>query len=125
MFYWISETIVSSDFCNFYNSQKCVDDFLKSIKYRFNSAIRNGLNVHLIPKTQNSIRSDWELLLNTRYWITETYDSTYFNDFIFFGLRQGILKRVIINNVSGSAWPLKRFTYLALNVLDAEVEVFC
>ena len=77
-----------------------------------------------IENTQNSIRPDLEPLLNTRYWTTETYDSTYFNDFIFFGLRQDILKRVIINNMSGSAWHFKRFVYLALKVLDAEVEFF-
>ena len=34
------------------------------------------------------------------------------------------MKRGIINNVSGSAWSFKRFTYLVLKVLDAEVEVF-
>ena len=73
-----------------------------------------------IENTQNTIRPNLEPLLNTRYCTTETYDSTYFNDFIFFGLRQGILKRVIINNMSGSAWHFKRFVYLARKILDAE-----
>ena len=114
-----------SNFYDFYNSEKCVDDFLKNVKYRFKSSNKKWFKCSFnIENTQNSIRPDLEPLLNTRYWTTETYDSTYFNDFIFFGLRQDILKRVIINNMSGSAWHFKRFVYLALKVLDAEVEIF-
>ena len=114
-----------SDFYNFYNSEKCVDDFLKHVKYRFESSNKKWFKCSFnIENTQNSISSDLEPLPNTRYWTTETYDSTYFDDFIFFDLRQDILKRVIINNMSGRAWHFKCFTYLALKVLDAEVEVF-
>ena len=114
-----------SDFYNFYNSEKCVHDFLKHVKYRFKSSNKKWFKCSFnIENTQNSIRSDLEPLLNARYWTTETYDNPYFNDFIFFGLRQDILKRVIINNMSGSACHFKRFTYLVLKVLDAEVEVF-
>ena len=72
---------------------------------------------------KNSIRPDLQPLLNTRYWTTETYDSIYFNDFIFYALRQDILKRVIINTMSGSFWYFKRFVYLAVKILDGEVEI--
>ena len=41
----------------------------------------------IIENTQNSIRPDLQPLLNTRYWTTETYDSIYFNDFIFHALK--------------------------------------
>ena len=119
-----------SDFYNFYNSDKYVD-FLKNVKYRFKLKYRYKLSNKKwfkcsfnIENTQNSIRPDLEPLLNTRYWTTETYDSTYFNDFIFFVLRQDILKRVIISNMSGSAWHFKRFVYLAVKILDAEVDIF-
>ena len=81
---------------------------MKNVKYRFKSSNKKW----------------FKLLLNTRYWRTETFHSTYFNEFIFFGLIQDILKRVIINNMSGSEWHFKRFVYLALKVLDAEVETF-
>ena len=88
------------DVYNFYNSEKCVDDFLKNVKYRFTSSSKKWFKCSFnIENSQNSIRSDLKPLLNTRYQTTETYDSTYFNDFLFFGLRQNILKRVIINNV--------------------------
>ena len=39
-----------SNFHDFYNSEKCVDDFLKNVKYRFKSSNKNGLNVHSILK---------------------------------------------------------------------------
>ena len=61
--------------------------------------------------------------MNTHYWTTETYDSIYFNDFIFYSLKSDILKRVIVNQMSGSSWYFKRFLHLALKILDAEVEI--
>ena len=51
-------------------------------------------------------------MLNTRYWTTQTYNSTYFNDFILFALRQDILNGVMINTMSCSAWHFKRFISL-------------
>ena len=108
-----------------YNSDKCVNEFLKNVKYRFKSSNIKWFKCSFnIENTQNSTWPDLESLLNTRYWTTESYDSTYFNEFIFFGLRQDILKRVIINNMSGSVWHFKPFVYWALKVLDAEVESF-
>ena len=56
-------------FYNFYDSQKCVDDFLRNVKYRFETNHKKWFN---IENTQNSVRSDLELLLNIRYWTTET-----------------------------------------------------
>ena len=113
-----------SSFYNFYYSEKCVDDFLRNIKYRFKSTNKKCLKCFFnIENTQNSIRPDLRLLLNTRYWTTETYDSIYFNDFILYALREDILKRVIFNTMSGSSWYFKRFVYLAVKILDGEVEI--
>ena len=92
------------------------------MKYRFKST--NKKCSFNIENTQNSIRPDLQPLLNTRSWTSDTYDSTYFNDFIFFALRQDILKRVIINAISGSAWYFKRLIYLAVKVLYGGVEIF-
>ena len=69
-------------------------------------------------KYTNSIRADLQALTNTRYWTTETYGSIYFNDFILHSLRSDILKRVIVNQMSGSSWYFKRFLNLALKILD-------
>ena len=62
-------------------------------------------------------------LLNTRYWATETYDSIYFNVFIFYSLKIDILKRVIVNQMSGSSWYFKRFLNLAVKILDEEIKI--
>ena len=62
-------------------------------------------------------------LINTRYWTAETYDSIYFNDFIFYSLKNDILKRVMVNQMSGSSWYFKRFLHLAVKMLDSEVKM--
>ena len=73
----------------------------------------------MIENTQNAYSNSFQALTNTRYWTTETYDSIYFNDFILYSLKADILKRVIINQMSGSSWYLKRFLNLALKVLGS------
>ena len=62
-------------------------------------------------------------LINTRYWTTETYDSIYFNDFIFYSLKNDILKRVMVNQMSGSSLYFKPFLHLAVKALDSEVKM--
>ena len=62
-------------------------------------------------------------MLDSQHWTRETYDGKCFNDFILLGLRKDILKRVIINNISGSAWYFKQFRYLSVKVLDSQAEV--
>ena len=57
--------------------------------------------------------------MNTRNWTTETYDSIYFNDFVLNSLRSDILKRVIVNQMSGNSWYFKSFLNLALKALDS------
>ena len=112
------------NFHSFYNSEKCVDEFLNNVKYRFNSTIKKWFKYSFtIANTQNSIRNDLQPLMNTHYWTTETYDSIYFNDFIFYSLKSDILKRVMVNQMSGSSWYFKRFLHLAVKILDAEVEI--
>ena len=113
-----------NNFYPFFNSEKCVEKFLQNEKYRFYTASKKWFKCSfIIENTQNSIRPDLQPLLNTRYWTTETYDSIYFNDFIFHALKHDILKRVINNNMSGSSWYFKRFVYLAVKILDGEVEI--
>ena len=113
-----------SDFYNFYRPEKCVDDFLKNVQCKFESNQKNSLKCSFyIENKQNSVTTNSKPLLDTRYWTTETYDDKFFNDFILFGLKQEILKRVIVNNISGSAWYFKRFLYLAVKVLDSQVEI--
>ena len=113
-----------SNHYSFFNSKKCVEEFLQKVKYRFHTTSKKWFKCSfIIENTQNSIRPDLEPLLNTRYWTNKTYDSVYFNDFIFHAMKYDILKRVINNNMSGTSWYFKRFLYIAIKILDGEVEI--
>ena len=73
-----------NDFYNFYNPDKCVNDFFKNVQYRFKSNHKNCFKCSFcIENKQNSVMNNLEPLVDTRYWSTETYDDKYFNDFIF------------------------------------------
>ena len=76
----------------------------------------------IIEDIQKSLYPGLQPILNSRYWSTATYDSIYFNDFIFFGLKQDIFSRVIINGMSGSSCHFKRYISLAVKILDDAAE---
>ena len=80
---------------------------------------RNGFTIENI---QQLPYQDLRPIINSRYWTTPPYEATYFNDFIFLGLRQNILSRVIANGMTGISWHFKRFVSLSLKVLDINVE---
>ena len=100
---------------SFFNAEKCVDDFLKNIQNRFRVTNKKWFKCSFtIENTQNSIRTNLIPLTNTRYWTTETF-------FILHSLRSDILKRVLVNQMSGSSWYFKRFLSLAVKILDTEI----
>ena len=41
-----------NSFYRFFNSEKCVEEFLQNVKYKFTPQVRNGLNVLLSLKTR-------------------------------------------------------------------------
>ena len=95
------------------------------MKYKFEPSSKKWFKCSFhIENIQDSIRPDLQPLLNTRYLTSQTHDSTYFNDFIFYGLKKYILNRVIVNTMPGRAWNFKCLTYLAVKILNSEVEVF-
>ena len=111
------------DFYNFFNSEEVVDDFLRNVKYKFKPGGKKWIKCSFtIENIQQSPYQDLRPIINSRYWTTPPYEATYFNDFIFFGLRQNILSRVIVNGMTGSSWHFKRFVSLSLKVLDINVE---
>ena len=62
--------------------------FLKNVRSRFKPS---GLKLikcsFAIENMQQSVFENLTPILNTRYWITDVYKATYFNDFFFHGLR--------------------------------------
>ena len=111
---------------NFYDSAALVDTFLAQVKdlvprneYN-NLLIRAGFSIENI---QEALGDYSDPLVQTRYWTTETFESKSFNDFISFKLRESVLKRVIFNNLSGSAWHFNRFNYMNVKVINQPLQL--
>ena len=61
--------------------------------------------------------------LNLRYWSINVYQTVYFNDFVFHGLKTEILSKVNVNGMSGSSWKFTRFITLSLTAVDLDTEI--
>ena len=55
-------------------------------------------------------------LIDNRSRITDVFECVYFNEFVKSGLRKSILKRIIVNGLTGNSWRFKRFNRLSVNV---------
>ena len=105
---------------DFFDPVALVDKFLgqveKSVvRYDNDVLIRAGFSIENI---QQPLDNYSEPLLQTRYWSTEPIQTKSFNDFVLFNIRESILKRVINNKLSGSAWNFNKFNYLNIKILD-------
>ena len=110
-----------SSYYDFFDSVAVVDGFLAKIKkyvFRYNNdvLIRAGFSIENVQQALNDYS---EPLVQTRYWSTEPLLTKSFNDFISFKLRESILRRVINNRLSGSAWNFNKFNYLNIKIVDA------
>ena len=108
---------------DFFDSVALVDEFLAQIKnyvFRYNNdvLIRAGFSIENIRQALSDYS---EPLVQTRYWSTEPLLTKSFNDFISFKLRESILKRVVNNRLSGSAWTFNRFIYLNVKIINAAI----
>ena len=109
----------ASDY-DFFDPEAVVDRFLTNVKrliqrYDNDVLIRAGFSIENI---QQPLDNYSEPLLQTRYWSTEPLQSKSFNDFIEIKIRESILKRVVNNNLSGSAWHFNKFIYLNIKILN-------
>ena len=77
----------------------------------------------IIENIQQSVSENVRPILNTRYWSTDAYEATYFNDYVFYSLKQNILSKVIANGMSGSSWRFNRFVLTNPTVLKPEKEI--
>ena len=110
----------ASDY-DFFDPIAVVDKFLGKVKrsvqrYDNDVLIRAGFSIENI---QQPLDNYSEPLLQTRYWSTEPLQSKSFNDFIEIKIREDILKRVVNNKLSGSAWNFNKFNYLNIKILNA------
>ena len=122
-------TIYSIEYqkCNYYYNfsfpEKVVDDFLRNVKYKFKLSGRKWIKCSFtIENIQQLPNQDLRPILNSRYWTTDAYEGVYFNDFIFYGLRQNIFSKVILNVMTGGSWSFRNFISLFMNILDLDAE---
>ena len=114
-----------SSYYDFFDSVAVVDSFLAQIKnlvqrYDNDVLIRADFS---IENVQQALDNYSEPLVQTRYWSTEPLQTKSFNDFISFKIRESILKRVINNRLSGSAWNFNKFNYLNVKILNVSTEL--
>ena len=111
------------DSYNFFDSEKCVSDFLSNCRNKFKKAEQEKTFKcsFTIQNQQKSATPDGPPTLDSRYWTTSAYDSMFFNDFIFFSLKSDILNKVIQNGLSGSSWYFYKFLSISLKVLEGEI----
>ena len=114
-----------SGYYDFYDSEALVDGFLAEVKnyvFRYNNdvLIRAGFSIENI---QQALSDYSEPLVQSRYWSTEPLLTKSFNDFISFKLRESILKRIINNRLTGSAWSFHRFIYLNVKIIHATISL--
>ena len=114
-----------SSYYDFFDSVAVVDSFLARVKksvqrYDNDVLIRAGFS---IENVQQALDNYSEPLVQTRYWSTDPIQTKSFNDFISFKIREAILKRVINNRLSGSAWNFNKFNYLNVKILNVSNEL--
>ena len=105
---------------DFFDSVAVVEYFLNSVRekapvYKSNVLIRAGFSIENIQQALNDNYT--EPLTQNRYWSTEPIVARFFNDFVYFKIKESILKRVIQNRLSGSAWNFHKFSYINVKFL--------
>ena len=87
---------------NFENSEEVVDGFLRYVRSRFKpSGIKFIKSSFAIENISQAMSENLRPVMNTRFWTTDSYKARYFNDFVFYGLRNDISSKVIVD---GSSW---------------------
>ena len=109
-----------SSFYDFFDSVAVVDSFLARVKnviqnYKDDVLLRAGFS---IENVQQPLDNYSEPLVQTRHWTTEPIQTKSLNDFVSFKIREEILKRVINNKLSGSAWNFNKFNYINVKILN-------
>ena len=114
-----------SSFYDFFDSASLVDDFLSNVKRKIKRSneyflIRCGFSLENIQPVLDNYN---EPLKNTRYWSTDPIETKSFNDFVYFNVRESILKRVINNGLTGSSWHFNRFVYIIVKTFSVNESI--
>ena len=115
-------TITFNQHKNFYNffEKQIVDNFLKSVYERFEP--NDQYKIHGYAEIINQQQGKFFVAESTLVWIRKTYTARHFNDYVRSLIKSEILKRIIMNDQTGSRWYFKRFNRLTIiitSVVDA------
>ena len=94
------------DFYDFYDG-KIVDSFFDSVKEHFVPNERVCIKMQGYIEIKNYQRIETVELENIRVWLTNVFVDQCFNQFIRGEMKKDILKRIIVNGLTGSSWVFK------------------
>ena len=111
------------NFYDFYKSD-VLDSFLNSVYKTFRPI--KDCKFHRYAEIVNQQRGQDTILEDTRVWLTNSYNSKHFKEFVRGQIQDDITKRIISNDQTGSSWHFKRFKRLTVIVvsLDNSVNIF-
>ena len=114
-----------SSYYDFFNSERVVDDFLSNVRRKIKRTneyflIRCGFSIENFQPVLDSYN---EPLKDTRYWSTDPIETKSFNDFVYFSVRESVLKRVINNGLMGSSWRFNRFVYINIKTFNVNESI--
>ena len=101
---------------NFYDffSSGIVDAFLESVYEIYWPSKENKIQgyAEIVNQQRGEI-----ILEDKRVWLTNSFKSKCFNDFIRGEIRDKIIKKIIVDRQTGSSWRFKRFERLSVIVV--------
>ena len=108
---------------NFYNffQEQIVDEFLDSVYTRFNPD--DQYKIQGYAEIINQKQGKFIIAEITCVWLTNTYKARHFNEYVRSSVKSEIVKRIIVNSLTGSSWYFKRFnrlTIIASSVIDVK-----
>ena len=111
-----------ASFYDFFDPTVLVDEFLSGVKKKIERnnryfLVRCGFSIENIQPVLDNYN---EPLKNTRYWTTDPMETKSFNDFVYFNVRESILKRIINNGLTGSSWHFNRFLYINVKTFKVD-----
>ena len=95
------------NFYNFYDAKKTVDDFALSFERVFvrDKKVKTHGSIELVDYQPTEIIE----LESRRIWMTYIYVCKFFNEFVKGEIKNDSMKRVTVNEMTGSSWRFKRF----------------
>ena len=113
--YYSINFIQPKNFSDFFNSS-AVDVFLDSVYETFRPSNKES-KFQGYAEIVNQQRGE-VILEDKRIWLTNSYNSKHFNDFVRGEIRDETTKRIIANSQTGSSWYFKRFQRLTVIVVS-------